>query len=83
MKRWIQRMGERLARMMYGRYGNDALNHFLLIAGLVFLLLSYVPYLRVCLLISLALITWSNIRFFSRRIYKRRQELMRFATIEK
>ena len=75
MKQWLQRMSLRLARFMYGRYGNDKLNTVLLIAALVCLFLAYIPYLKFFTLISLALLIWTNFRCFSRNIYKRRQEL--------
>ena len=81
MKNWFRRMGMRLSRMMYGRYGNDALNNFLLIVGLILLLLAYLPYMRICLLLSISLLIWSNVRCFSRNIGKRQRELTRFLTL--
>ena len=81
MKKWFRRMGERLARMMYGRYGNDALNNCLLIVGMILLLLAYLPHMWICLFFSVALLTWSNVRCFSRNIGKRRKELMRYLSI--
>lgn len=81
MKSFFRKMGERFARMMYGRYGNDALNNFLLIAALVLMLLAYLPYLQICWLLSLAALIWSNVRCFSRNIGKRRGELMRYLSV--
>ena len=83
MRAWFERMGARLARWMYGRYGNDRLNHTLLILALVFLLLGYIPALRFLPLLSLVLLIWSNVRCFSRRIEQRRRELARFDRIWK
>lgn len=81
MKNFFRRMGERYARMMYGRYGNDALNNFLLIVALILLFLAYLPYLQICWLLSLAALIWSNVRCFSRNIGKRQKELTTFLRI--
>ncbi|MBQ2735191.1 MAG: hypothetical protein IJF33_05095 [Clostridia bacterium] len=81
MKSFFRRMGERFARMMYGRYGNDALNNFLLIVSLILLLLAYLPYMGVCLLLAVGIMIWSNVRCFSRNIGKRRRELMKYLSI--
>ena len=81
MKNFFRRMGDRFACMMYGRYGNDALNNFLFIVALILLFLAYLPYLQICWLLSLVALIWSNFRCFSRNIGKRRQELMRYMHI--
>lgn len=81
MRRFFHRMGERMARMMYGRYGNDALNNFLLVAALILLLLAYLPYMGVCVLLAAGIMIWSNVRCFSRNIGKRQRELMKYLSI--
>lgn len=68
-------MGEGFARLMYGRYGNDALNTFLLWVSIFFLILSYIPPLRFFLLVAIVLMTYSNFRCLSRNLGKRRREL--------
>lgn len=78
MRAWFERMGARLSRAMYGRYGNDRLNRVLIVTSLVLLLLSYIRVLRFCWFLSLALLIWVNVRCFSRKIDKRRRELARF-----
>ena len=75
MKNWFRRMGERIARMMQGRYGEDALNRVLLIAAMALLILSFIPYLQICLLLSAALMGYSMFRCYSRNIPKRQREL--------
>lgn len=81
MKIFFRRMSERYARMMYGRYGNDALNNFLLILALILVFLAYLPYLGICLFLSIGVLTWSNIRCFSRNIGKRRRELTAYLNV--
>ncbi len=78
MKQFFQRMGERVARFFYGRYGNDRLNNVLLLTALVLLLLAYLPHMGFLLFFSLALLIWSNFRALSRNIFKRRRELTAF-----
>lgn len=69
-------MRERLARFMVGRNGNDQLNMFLMVVGLLLLLLSSFIKSVSGLLLSLALavICWMYYRMFSRNLYKRREE---------
>ncbi len=81
MRNWLQTMAVKFNQFMWGRYGNDELNKALLIAGLVLVVLSYVPYLRLSSLIALALLLWMNVRCLSRNIEKRQQELQRYYTL--
>lgn len=78
MKGWFARMGQRFARFMSGRYGNDKLNNFLLIVALICVLLAYIPYMSFLWLVSLGLIVWTNFRCFSRNIPQRQRELFAF-----
>ena len=78
MRGFLGRMGERLARFMYGRYGNDQLNRFLTVTSLILLVLSVIPYLWALWFVALGLIIWSSFRCYSRNIYKRRCENERF-----
>ncbi len=64
-------------RFMAGRNGNDALNRFLLILGLVLLLLSmFLPSAvgRLFYPFFLAALIFSYYRMFSRNLYKRQAE---------
>ena len=78
MRGFFGRMGERFARFMYGRYGNDQLNRFLTVISLILLVLSVIPYLWILWFIALGLMIWSSFRCYSRRIYQRRRENERF-----
>ena len=74
IKRWLLRMGARFSRFMYGRYGTDELNRFLTIASLVLVLLACVPALRLLYFLAFALLVWSYVRCFSRKITRRQKE---------
>lgn len=74
MKNWFHKMGARYARMMYGRYGSDELNLFLLIVCMVLLLLSGIPHLFFLSLLSMAILVWTVFRTYSRKLDKRRRE---------
>lgn len=66
-------MREKLQRFMWGRYGNDQLNRFLMIIVLVFLVLSMIfrgPFY----FLALAALIYSYFRMFSRNIAKRSAE---------
>lgn len=69
--RFFEKLAARLGRLMYGRYGTDALNMVLTAAAFFCSLFgrSYLLYL-----LSLALITVVLLRAFSRKIGKRRRE---------
>lgn len=66
-------MREKLQRFMWGRYGNDQLNRFLMILVLIFLVLSM--FLRgPFYFVALAALIYSYFRMFSRNITKRAAE---------
>lgn len=75
-------MRERIARMMIGRNGNDQLNRFLLLAGVVLLLLASLLGRRgagsLLYLLVLALLGLTYFRMFSRDLYRRRSENERY-----
>lgn len=76
--RWTQRLAAAIYRFMYGRYGNDTLNHTLLISGVVLSVLSWLPYMGICSVLAMVLLFVALFRTFSRNIGKRRQEQQRF-----
>ncbi len=67
---------------MYGRYGNDALTKFLLIAAIVLMVISCIPHLWPVYFLALAVMVWSLFRTFSRNFDKRRRELNRYLKIK-
>jgi hypothetical protein len=68
---------------MYGRYGNDALTNFLLILGLILMIISCLPHLGWVYFLSAAVLAWSLMRSFSRKLDRRRRELDRYLRIQK
>ncbi len=66
-------MREKLQRFMYGRYGNDRLNQFLMIMALVCIGLSFFG-APLFYLIALALMVYMYYRMLSRQIGKRVNE---------
>lgn len=71
IRNWVQ-------RFMYGRYGSDQLNVFLLVAYVVLMLLSGLPGLGLLETIALVLIIWSVFRLLSRNYAARRAENAKF-----
>ena len=67
-----------LQRFMYGRYGSDQLNLFLLVAYLILLLLSGLPGLGGLELVSFAMMAYALFRTLSRNHGARRAENMKF-----
>lgn len=66
-------MREKLQRFMWGRYGNDRLNQFLLIVAFILLILSM--FFRGPLyFLSVALLVYNYFRMFSRNIERRSAE---------
>ena len=71
-------MRNAIARFMYGRYGNDQFNVFLigtyLVTDLLYALTRFAPLYWVCMV----LIVYTLFRTFSRNLTKRRAENARF-----
>lgn len=67
-------MREKLRTFMIGRYGNDGLNRFLGMAGLVCILLGSLFRSRLLELLALGLLGWCWFRLLSRSTGKRSQE---------
>ena len=63
-----------LQRFMYGRYGSDMLNNFLLISYVVLSLFSSLFKSSLLNLLSFAAIVWCLFRMLSRNFSKRREE---------
>lgn len=67
-----------LRRLMYGRYGSDALNQFLMVIALVLLIPWFFTHWAIFSILILALIILIYCRMFSRNIYKRSAENQKF-----
>ncbi len=66
-------MKEKIQRFMYGRYGNDRLNQFLMALAMVSLLLSFFG-LSYFYMFAVGIMVYSYYRMFSRQIGKRARE---------
>jgi len=66
-------MKEKLTQFMQGRYGNDRLNQFVMIAAIVSIVISFFGG-SLFYLIALALMIYTYFRMLSRNIYKRSAE---------
>lgn len=67
-------MKEKLMRFMYGRYGVDSFNKFLIGAGIVFMFLGSFTRSGLCSMAAWALIIYCYYRMFSKQLYKRAAE---------
>ncbi len=67
-----------LQRFMYGRYGNDQLNLFLLISYLVLSLLHTFTNIGLLYWVSVAALVWALVRMLSRNFARRREENGKF-----
>ena len=74
-------MKERFARFMQGRYGADNFSRFLMVATLVFLVLSMFTG-RIFWYIAIALLIYSYFRMFSRNISKRYTENQKYLQLK-
>lgn len=66
-------MKEKLYRFMQGRYGNDQLNQFLLIASVISIVLSFFGS-SVFYPVALVILGYTYFRMFSKNTYKRSEE---------
>ncbi len=73
---------ERIARFMQGRYGgNDTLNHWLIGAFFVIVLISVIFQIQWLNYLSLAVLVYEYFRIFSRNIPKRMEENRKFVSV--
>lgn len=66
-------MRDKIQRFMWGRYGNDRFNQFLMVCAMVFLVLSLFG-LHFFYLAAIAVMIYAYFRMFSRNTYKRSAE---------
>lgn len=70
------------SRYMVGRYGMDQLNRFLLYAALALVIVGIFVHVRVLSWITILLLIVIYCRAFSRSIYKRQRENMKYLEIK-
>lgn len=69
---------EKLARFMYGRYGGDQFNNFILIVVAILMIVNIFVNSYIMYAFYMGLWVWSLCRMLSRNIYKRRAENEKF-----
>ena len=74
----FRKLGDKLRRFMYGRYGSDQLGMFLLLLGVVLALLGSFTRLYWLGFLAYIPLVLAIFRMYSRNIYKRREENQRF-----
>jgi len=75
---FLNKLKASFMRFMIGRNGPDQLGLFSLITALVFNLLDNFLMTGVLSLIGMALYVWTFFRMFSKNVYKRREENIKF-----
>lgn len=83
MQNFFQKMRYKMATFMYGRYGNDELTKFLMIAAIILMVISWLPKLGWVYFLAAALLVWSLTRSFSRNLNRRRQEREKYLKLRK
>lgn len=71
-------MKEKLYRFMYGRYGTDKLNAFLLITSIILMFINMLVHKQWLLVIADVFCIFAVYRTFSRQYEKRRKENYKF-----
>ncbi len=82
MKNWLQKMMDRFARFMYGRYGTDELTLAMLVGSMVLTLLSALPFMDILSLASTVVLVLGLYRCFSKNIEKRRSEYFAYMRLK-
>ncbi len=76
----FRRLLDKMNRFMYGRYGADQLFYALIILYAVFAILARI-FSDILIIFGIAAFIWSLYRYFSKNIYKRREENRKFLAI--
>ena len=83
MKNWFQKLKEKLAKSIEGRYGFDELSMCMNMAGLVMIFLACIPYMQWLSIAAWVVLIWAVVRAMSRNHTKRREELYKYYEIKK
>ncbi|MBQ7086095.1 MAG: hypothetical protein IJM96_01295 [Clostridia bacterium] len=83
MRNWLTKLAQKINQFMYGRYGTDRLNMFLLKLSIILVFLSYFPKMGICSLIAYIFVIWALFRSLSKNLHKRRLELYKYEEIKR
>ncbi len=82
MSNYFRNLMFRFQQFMIGRYGFDELGKFTAIVSLAGYALSALLGISALHMVSSLLLIWTYFRFFSKKIYKRREELNKYLVIK-
>ncbi|MBQ9765913.1 MAG: hypothetical protein IJW18_06925 [Lachnospiraceae bacterium] len=74
MQNFFGNLKQKLARMLYGVYGQDELSKELSTFGLICLIISLFPYLKIFYIIGFVCVVWAFFRTFSKNHARRMRE---------
>lgn len=74
MKKWFQKIGDKMRSFMYGRYGYDELSRAMSITALICLFVAMFTGWPILSTVAMVLWIWTLFRGFSRNISKRQME---------
>ena len=74
----FQRLREKFARFMYGRYGMDQLGRFLVYFGLILMIVNLFVDWSILYWLAVIVVVYSYVRMFSRNTNKRYRENVKY-----
>ena len=72
---------DKIKNFMYGRYGNDVLNRFLIALAGIILLIALITKLGILMYLALAVLAFGYYRMFSKNIVKRQSENLKYLSV--
>ena len=76
----MDKLKEKLSRLMYGRYGIDQLGNFMMWAAVAMMIFGAVVRSSLIYTLALVLIVWADVRIMSKNHSKRYAENQKFLT---
>lgn len=83
MSNYFKGLMFRFQRFMTGRYGFDEYSKFLIITAIIVYGISFFVLGGLLRPISMAILIYAYFRFFSKKIYKRREELNAYLSVKR
>ena len=78
----MDKLKEKLSRLMYGRYGIDQLGNFMMWAAVVMMIFGAVVRSSLIYTLALVLIVWADVRIMSKNHSKRYAENQKFLELK-
>lgn len=83
MRNFFDRLSYKFSEMMYGRYGTDDFNRFLLLVAIVLIVLEFFLNSAILSVVTFAILVYAMWRSFSKNIAARSEENRKFEEISK